>query len=106
MDFGVRVTVVRSEQEAEAVCAVLRAHGINCSYRATDIAAQAFGGWQEILVRQAELDEARQFLETSSQLLDAERERGLAGRGFRTAEIEAAKPRISAVARRISLGRA
>lgn len=58
--------MTRSEQEAELVCAMFRAHGINCSYRETDIAAQAFGGWQEILVGRGDFDAARELLAHTS----------------------------------------
>jgi hypothetical protein len=61
----VRVTVVPREPEAETVCALFRAHGIESSYRATDIAAQAWGGWQEVLVREADVEHARQLLTDS-----------------------------------------
>jgi hypothetical protein len=57
-----RVTVVPNEPEAEVVCSLLRAAGIDCSYRPTDIAAEAFGGWQEVLVRAADAERARDVL--------------------------------------------
>jgi hypothetical protein len=67
VEIGVRVKVVRNEPEAEAVCAMLRAHGISCSYRETDIAAMAFGGWQEILVGRADADAASELVAQTSE---------------------------------------
>ena len=60
----VTLTVVRDELEAEMVLAVLRAHGLWCSYRKTDIAAGAWtlmlalGGPVEVLVHEDDLDTA------------------------------------------------
>jgi hypothetical protein len=63
--FGVRLTVVSSEVEAETICGLLRANGIPCSYRAPDLAAEAFGGWwREILVPETELAAARELIES------------------------------------------
>jgi Putative prokaryotic signal transducing protein len=53
---------VRNEPEAEIVCSRLRAAGIESAYRVTDISAEAFGGWQEILVRRTDLERARKLL--------------------------------------------
>lgn len=64
----VRLTVVPDEGEAEALCGLLRAEGIDCFYRDTDISAAGifggttFGGWREILVAEADLDRAREML--------------------------------------------
>jgi hypothetical protein len=62
------LTVVGSEPEAEMLCGLLRTNGIACTYRRTDFAAGAadastsVGGPREILVDEAQLDEARELL--------------------------------------------
>jgi hypothetical protein len=43
---AVRLTDVADEMEAEALCGLLRAHGIRCSYRKTDFAAAVGDGLQ------------------------------------------------------------
>jgi hypothetical protein len=64
VEIGVRLTVVPSESEAEAICGLLRVNGIRCGHREAGSAAQTFGGWwHEILVPEAQLAEAREFLE-------------------------------------------
>jgi hypothetical protein len=64
VEIGVRLTVVPSESEAEAICGLLRVNGITCGHREVGLAAQAFGGWwHEILVPEAQLAEAREFIE-------------------------------------------
>jgi hypothetical protein len=67
---GVRLTVVGDEMEAEAVCGMLRANGIACSYRRTDMSAAvgtygggyAMAGPTEVLVEEHQLEEARRLL--------------------------------------------
>lgn len=67
---GVRLTVVGDEMEAEAVCGMLRANGIACSYRRTDMSAGlgtygggfSMAGPTEVLVEEHQLDEARKLL--------------------------------------------
>jgi len=61
----VRLTVVGSQGEADVVCSLLRAHGIECGDRAADVSAESlasFGGWREILVRQDDLETARELV--------------------------------------------
>jgi type III secretory pathway lipoprotein EscJ len=48
--------------EADVVCALLGAHGIEA--KAREAAGEA-GGWQEILVPEADLEHARQLIEPS-----------------------------------------
>ena len=68
--FGVRLTVVPDEMQAEVVCGLLRANGVACSYRKTDMAGAigtygggyAIAGPTEILVDEGDLDEARKLL--------------------------------------------
>jgi Putative prokaryotic signal transducing protein len=62
----VRPTVVANEVEAEVVCGELRANGIACFYRATDMGAAGMkgsgigmGGPTETLVNEADLNKAR-----------------------------------------------
>jgi hypothetical protein len=68
---GVVVTVVSGEPEAEMVCGLLRSAGIECAYRDTeaiDSALEDFAaaGPREILVRERDLERARELV-TSSQ---------------------------------------
>jgi hypothetical protein len=61
------VTVVPTEAEAEMVCGLLRANGIECAYRDTDaIDSQledfAPAGPREIIVREADLEDAKSLL--------------------------------------------
>lgn len=53
--------------EAEVICGMLRANGIECGYRKTDAAGAwtvglATGGPTEILVDEAKLERARKLL--------------------------------------------
>ena len=64
------VTVVPTETEAEMVCGLLRANGIECGYRDTaaiDSQLEDFvaAGPREILVREADLEDARLLLPSS-----------------------------------------
>jgi hypothetical protein len=63
------LTVVGSETEAEMVCGLLRANGIECGYRDTDaidtpLENFAAAGPREILVREADLEDAKSVLAT------------------------------------------
>lgn len=64
----VRVTIVPNEVAADLVCSFLRAEGIRCAHRITDIGAGAWDGVpsaagpREVLVDPADLDAARQAL--------------------------------------------
>ncbi len=66
----VRLTTVGDEMAAEILCGQLRANGIKCDYRKTDTAAaiSAYGGGfaiagpTEVLVDEADLNEARKLL--------------------------------------------
>jgi Putative prokaryotic signal transducing protein len=64
-DFIV-LTVVGNDTEAEIATASLRAAGIDAEYRQTNFAAGAMdgmrGGPQEILVRPADVERARELL--------------------------------------------
>jgi hypothetical protein len=69
---GATLTVVADEMEAEALCGMLRANGIACSYRRTDTSAAigtygggfAIAGPTEVLVAEEQLEEARKLLPT------------------------------------------
>jgi predicted secreted protein len=62
----VRLTVVPTQGEADVVCSLLRADGIRCGDRTTDISADDLvGGWREILVDGADLESARALLAAS-----------------------------------------
>jgi Putative prokaryotic signal transducing protein len=67
MDEPVRLTVVSDELEAEALCGLLRSAGIACGYRPTEEEDSPFEGFssegrQEILVDQADLEDATALL--------------------------------------------
>jgi hypothetical protein len=67
---AVKLTVVRDEMEAEALCGLLRTNGIACFYRKTDTAGAigaesggfAIAGPTEVLVSEHDLDAARELL--------------------------------------------
>jgi hypothetical protein len=65
------LTVVHDEAEAEIICGLLRANGIECSYRNTDLAAGAWtvgfasGGPIELLVNEEDIVAARELLPTT-----------------------------------------
>jgi len=66
-DESIVLTVVSSETEAEVLCGLLRSNGIECAYRETtaiDSPLEDFiaSGPQEILVREADLEDARSLL--------------------------------------------
>ena len=62
------LTVVANEPEAEMLCGLLRANGIDCTYRMTDLgagmasASAAVGGPREVMVEEVQLEEARKLL--------------------------------------------
>jgi Putative prokaryotic signal transducing protein len=66
-DDTVVLTVVPGETEAELVCGLLRANGIECAYRDTDAIDSAMedfiaSGPREVLVHEADLEAARSLL--------------------------------------------
>jgi Putative prokaryotic signal transducing protein len=63
----VRLTVVRTEPEAEIICSLLRANGIECASSAADLSSQVFGGSVEVLVHSRDLDAARQLLDAPAE---------------------------------------
>ena len=68
---AVVLTVVSSEPEAEVLCGLLQANGIDCGYRDTeaiDSPLEDFtaAGQREIFVRAADADAARALLEESA----------------------------------------
>jgi putative signal transducing protein len=65
----VTLTVVQNEMEAEVICGALRANGIECDFRKTDMAAgwtmgTVGGGPIEILVDESDLAAAKTLVET------------------------------------------
>ena len=66
MGEPVRLTMVPNEGEAEILCGLLRVEGIRCAHRITDLAhdeaGQAFGGWREVLVAEADYARALELL--------------------------------------------
>ena len=66
-DKAVVLTVVPGETEAELLCGLLGANGIECAYRDTDaidspIESFMTSGPREILVHEADLETARALL--------------------------------------------
>ena len=63
----VRLTTVASEPEAETVRGLLATEGIESMQRPTNVAAGALDGWaaggaREILVRETDLERARELI--------------------------------------------
>lgn len=61
------VTVVSSEPEAEIVCGLLRSSGIECAFRDTEAIETSLedfisAGAQEIVVRESDLEAAKELL--------------------------------------------
>ncbi len=62
------VTVVSGEPEADVVCGLLRSAGIECAFRETDAIDSPLeeftaAGPREILVRESDLEAAKELLE-------------------------------------------
>jgi hypothetical protein len=69
-DKTVVLTVVPGETEAELLCGLLRANGIECAYRDTDAIDSPMedfiaAGPREVLVYEADLETARALLPAS-----------------------------------------
>jgi hypothetical protein len=69
-DEPVVLTIVSGENEAELLCGLLRANGIECAYRDTeaiDSAMEDFiaAGPREVLVHEVDLEAARALLPDS-----------------------------------------
>jgi hypothetical protein len=69
-DQPIVLTVVPGETEAEVLCGLLRANGIECGYRDTDAIDSSLedfiaSGPREILVHEADLETARALLPES-----------------------------------------
>jgi len=68
MAHPVRVTIVPNEVAADVVCTFLRAEGIKCGHRVTNMGAGGWdgvpnaGGPREVLVDPADLEVAREAL--------------------------------------------
>jgi len=68
MEDLVRVTIVPNEVAADLVCSFLRAEGIKCAHRVTNVAAGSLdgvpgmGGAREVVVADADVDAAREIL--------------------------------------------
>jgi hypothetical protein len=63
----VTLTVVHDQFEAEELCGLLRANGIDCMYRGTSMSAgfgvsTTMGGPTEVLVEESDLERAREFI--------------------------------------------
>jgi putative signal transducing protein len=63
----VTLTVVHDQFEAEELCGLLRANGIDCMYRGTSMSAgfglsTTMGGPTEVFVEEGDLERAREFL--------------------------------------------
>ena len=69
-DGAVVVKVVSGQSEAEVVCGLLRSAGIECAHRDTeaiDSSLEDFmaAGSQEILVRESDLEAAKELLDAT-----------------------------------------
>jgi hypothetical protein len=65
MEVGVHLTTVGSQGEADVICSMLRAFGIECADReatGTWTGSMASGLWREILVAEGDLEAARWLL--------------------------------------------
>ncbi|MSO96506.1 MAG: hypothetical protein EXQ81_12090 [Thermoleophilia bacterium] len=68
MDDLVRVTIVPNEVAADVVCTFLRAEGIRCAHRVTNVGAGSWdgvpnmGGAREVVVAQPDLEAALAIL--------------------------------------------
>ena len=67
MNEAARLTMSENEIEAEILCGMLRAEGIQCVHRPTNYSSDqsmggGLGGWREVLVDEADLDRARKLL--------------------------------------------
>lgn len=68
----VTLTIVHDEAEAEMLCGLLRANGLECGYRKTDVAAGAWtsgfatGGPIEVLVDERDLTTARELVSAAA----------------------------------------
>ncbi len=67
-DEPVRLTIVGSEPEADLLCDLLRSEGIECTHKVTNFGAGAFDGVapsgpREVLVRESDLERARELTE-------------------------------------------
>lgn len=69
LDEPVRLTVTRNEVEAELVCGMLRAEGIACTHRITDLGfgsggelPQSGGGPRAIFVHESNAARAQELL--------------------------------------------
>jgi Putative prokaryotic signal transducing protein len=65
---GVVLTVVSGPPEADVVCGLLQSSGIDCAYRDTEAIDSPYEdftatGPQEILVRESDLEAARELLD-------------------------------------------
>ena len=73
MEDLVRVTVVPNEVAADVVCTFLRAEGIKCAHRVTNLGAGSWdgvpnmGGAREVLVGEADLEPALAILAAAEQ---------------------------------------
>ena len=68
---GVVLTVVSGEPEADVVCGLLRSAGIDCAYRDTEAIESSLeefiaAGPREILVRESDVEAARELLADSA----------------------------------------
>ena len=70
MEVGVRLTLVSSLGEADVICGLLRTEGIDAKSREVlpGNLAGGWGSWQEILVPEANLERARELIETNDPL--------------------------------------
>jgi hypothetical protein len=87
----VALTIVRSEAEAEMLCGMLRANGITCGHRQTNVGAGAADGFPgvgplEVFVAEGDTRRARELLGATglTEAAAATRRRGRPGTPRRT----------------------
>ena len=64
---SVTLTIVHDELQAEELCGLLRANGLDCMYRSSPMAqglgvSTGMAGPTEVLVEERDLERAREFL--------------------------------------------
>ena len=63
----VRLTVVADESAAEILCGLLRTEGIVCSYRYVETGFDGGYSFEEVLVREHDLERARELFESTGE---------------------------------------
>jgi hypothetical protein len=71
VELGVRLTVVPSIGEADVICGLLQTEGIEAksrqSFPSGGGSGGGYGGWQEILVPESDLERARELIQSAEE---------------------------------------